>query len=251
MAKRNADGTTTEKKDEKTPEQIQKELDDKAAALEVKEKELADKEAALKTTTPITVPQNEPSEEQWVDLEAQYGMPREELRKNHKLIVSIVAPIAAENARLRREMSVDKNVKTAVAELAGKDPQFSKYEKFVHEYLEDVSAEDKADPARLKKQLDKAVFYAKGRAPQAPKKGERELPEVDKNLEEDEEARRSKEEMFGVHEGDGKVIRSFKIKVEKKVPDEYRDKHAHPDGIGILVDERAEWDEGVAQRPRA
>jgi hypothetical protein len=250
-----ADGTTTGTQEKKTPEEIQKELADKQTALEKKEKELADKEAELeaskKSTKTAPAPDAEPTEEQWQDLEAQYGMPREEIKKNHKLIVSVVAPIAQENARLKAQLAVDKNVKTALKDLASSEPQFSKLEKFVNEYLEDVSEADKADPARLKKAMEKAVFYAKGKAPKADKKNEREVPEVDKHLEDDEQARhtRNKDEFYGVHEGDGKVIRAFKIKVDKKVPDDYREKHAHPDGEGgILVDERAEWDEAVAKR---
>ena len=84
---------------------------------------------------------------------------------------NVVARVRAQESRRaedeRTEARADINVRDAVEALVESDPQAAKLKGGIREYLADVSASDKADPAKLKRHLSKAVTYAKGKAPSA------------------------------------------------------------------------------------
>ena len=94
-------------------------------------------------------------DEDWKHLEEKFGRTRSE----------ILTQVEAQESN-RRSLDLDARLKVADAldELTEKDPQFNKFKSYLKEYLADVPMEDKLDPAKLQRHMDKAKVYARGKA---------------------------------------------------------------------------------------
>lgn len=94
-------------------------------------------------------------DEDWKHLEEKFGRTRSE----------ILTQVEAQESN-RRSLDLDARLKVADAldDLTEKEPQFNKLKSHIKEYLSDVSMEDKLDPAKLQRHIDKAKVYARGKA---------------------------------------------------------------------------------------
>ena len=198
---------------------------------------------ALKARPAAPVADQPLTDEQWASLEEQTGMPRKQIEATWNMAQTAAGKARAEVVSLRTDLAVERAKK---AEQRA-DPAFGKLEKWVDEYLADVSDADKADPAKLAKHMGKAKLYAKGAAREAdpnsrvpgsrvpPPPGGKVLVNVDK-----EEGATMKEEVFeDPHRG-------IRLTVRPRVSDAYRKKNAHPDVEGgVMIRDRDEWDKGA------
>lgn len=189
----------------------------------------------------------EPSEDQWLKLEAEYGKTRDEIKSDWKLIQRTVAPLQAELNTYRTRDAAVEAVRLAKEGMKAEDPQFPKFERFVDEYLSDIPLADKADPDRLKRHMDRAVHFARGKA-RATDKSFREDPD------ETRESGASQEEKDSAAEGFGEfAIAGMPLTItnEKMVPDDFRKRHAHPEQKeGVRMNERARWNDNTPKKPR-
>lgn len=186
----------------------------------------------------------EPSEEQWATLETKYEMTRDEIKKHWKLVNAANAGIAAELQGYRLKDAATETTNAAKMKAAKADPQYSKYADLVDEYLADLTLAERADPARMEKHMDRAVNFARGKARSAKRPGIDENTIRDTGDSKDNKAG----EGFGYMEVAGIPLQ---INVEKKVPDEYRKLHSHPEREGaVLMNERQKWNEQIPKKPR-
>lgn len=109
-----------------------------------------------------------PSERERVEIETGMKMDDIILRVEHQEVL-----------RSNQSTQAKLNVVDALDAAQEKDPQVHKLRAHMKEYLEDVSLEDKADPERLRRHIEKAKVFARGRLaergtrtpPPAPGKG--------------------------------------------------------------------------------
>ena len=238
---------TKEEEAKKKIEDDKKSAEKLTAELEQLKKENTELKAAAENDPdpdpePTPAP-NEPTEAQWGELERKYGMERDEIKRQWPLIQAAIEPVRQENAQLKASQNAERNVATARKVFIGKDKQAKKLLPYVDEYLADVAPDVKADPKRLAKEMERAVRFARGSVPPSELAGgRRTIPEgdtvvVDDDLTNDDE----KDGAFY----DTHVDRDHKIrmKVERKVDKEYRNRHAHPEHEGgVLIREQDEWE---------
>lgn len=189
-----------------------------------------------------------PTEDQWTKLESEYGMTRDEIQNQWKLIQRTTAPMMAELNTYKARDAANEAVRLAKEGLKVDDPQFPKFERFVDEYLSDLSVSDKADPEKLKRHMDRAVHFARGKARSTDKSY---------NQEESNQTRDSgttQEEKDNAAQGFGEfAIAGMPLTItnEKMVPDDFRKRHQHPDQKeGVRMNERAHWNERIPKKPR-
>jgi hypothetical protein len=185
----------------------------------------------------------EPSEDQWVSLEAKYEMTRDEIKKHWKLVTAANAGIASELNAYRLKDAANEITNAAKLKAAKADPQYPKYSDLVDEYLADLSLAERADPAKMEKHMDRAVNFARGKARAAKRPG------LDTDTIRDNSGEDNKDgEGFGMMEISGLPLQ---INVEKKVPDDYRKLHTHPERPGaVLMNERQKWNDQIPKKPR-
>lgn len=189
----------------------------------------------------------EPTEDQWVKLEAEYGMTRDEIKKSWKLIQRTTLPLQAKLATYETRDAATEAVRLAKEGIKAEDPQFPKFERFVDEYLNDIPLADKADADRLKRHMDRAVHYARGKA-RATDKTFREDPDETRDTGATAEEKANAEQGFGEFAIAGMPLT---IQNDKLVPDDFRKRHQHPEQKeGVRMNERARWNEGVPKKPR-
>lgn len=95
------------------------------------------------------------TDEEWEPIEKKYGQTRGE----------IMARMEAKEAKTSAaRMEARSNVAEALDDAAALDPQVNKLKVYMKEFLSDVSLEDKLDPEKLKRHVEKAKVYARGRA---------------------------------------------------------------------------------------
>lgn len=186
----------------------------------------------------------EPTDEQWATLETKYDMTRDEIKKHWKLVNAANAGIAAELQGYRMKDAATETTNAAKNKAAKADPQYPKYADLVDEYLADVPLAERADPVRMEKHMDRAVNYAKGKARSAKRPG------LDENT--IRESGASKEDKdgdeFGYMEISGLPLQ---INVEKRVDDDFRKTHSHPERPGaVLMNERKKWNDQIPKKPR-
>jgi|CXWL01.1.fsa_nt_gi hypothetical protein len=194
-----------------------------------------------------TTAQAEPSEEQWVKLEEEYGMDRAAIRNTWKLAQRVAAPLAAELNAYKTKDAASDAVRAAKAAAASNDAQFPKYEAHVDEYLSDLSVAEKSDPTRMAKHMERAVLYAQGKA---RKQGSFRDTEDHDTIKDGmtQEQRDDVKAGFGVMEIQGMPLT---IDVEKRVPDDYRKLNADTQREGaVRMNERSKWSAGVPVKPR-
>ncbi len=186
----------------------------------------------------------EPSEDQWVSLEAKYEMTRDEIKKHWKLVNAANAGIAAELQGYRLKDAATEATTAAKAKAAKSDPQFPKYADLVDEYLADVPLAERADPVKMEKHMDRAVNFARGKARSAKRPG----LDQDTIRETGSEKDNKDGEGFGYMEVSGLPLQ---INVEKRVDDDFRKTHSHPERPGaVLMNERKKWNDQIPKKPR-
>ena len=189
----------------------------------------------------------EPTEDQWVKLESEYDMTRDEIKKSWKLIQRTTAPLHAKLATYETRDAATEAVRLAKEGIKAEDPQFPKFERFVDEYLNDISLNDKADPERLKRHMDRAVHFARGKA-RSTDKSFREDPDETREAGQSDEDKANAEQGFGEFAVAGMPLT---ITNEKLVPDDFRKRHKHPEQKeGVRMNERSRWNDGVPKKPR-
>jgi len=128
------------------------------------------------------------------------------------------------------------NVRDAIDDLVDRDPQAAKLKGGVREYLADIPDSEKADPARLKKHIAKAVIYAKGKAgvPAPARSGARQ----ERSPRPDEEGG----EAEAVDAKSGKInpgsyeFNGLKLEIKELLPKDKMAKIRHPEHpTGILI----------------
>lgn len=188
-----------------------------------------------------------PTEEQWVKLEAEYDMTRDEIQKQWKLLQRATSPLAAELSTYKARDAANEAVRVAKEGIKADDPQFPKFERYVDEYLSDISIGDKADPERLKRHMDRAVHFARGKA-RSEDKTFREEAETTRDTGSSQEEKDNAAQGFGEFQVAGMPLT---ITNDKLVPDDFRKRHQHPEQKeGVRMNERARWNEGVPKKPR-
>jgi hypothetical protein len=108
------------------------------------------------------------SDEQWGTIEARTGKDKATIIREYK-----------DYELTNRQNSIDAKTNTSemLQDAIEANPKLIKLRASIKEFMEDVPLADKLDPAKLKRQMDKAITYAKGKhmtsAPEtpAPKKG--------------------------------------------------------------------------------
>lgn len=189
----------------------------------------------------------EPTEDQWVKLEAEYDMTRDEIKKSWKLIQRTTLPLQAKLATYETRDAAQEAVRLAKEGIKAEDPQFPKFERFVDEYLNDIPLADKANADSLKRHMDRAVHFARGKA-RATDKTFREDPETTRESNQSPEEKADAEAGFGTFEIAGMPLT---VQNDKLVPDDFRKRHQHPEQKeGVRMNERARWAEGVPKKPR-
>jgi hypothetical protein len=187
----------------------------------------------------------EPTDEQWGALETKYEMTRDEIKKHWKLVNAANAGIAAELQGYRLKDAASETTSAALRKAAKADPQFPKYADLVDEYLADLSLSEKADPVKMEKHMDRAVNYARGKARAAKRPG---IQDLDQTRDAGEGADNKDGEGFGMMEVAGLPLQ---IHVEKRVDDDFRKTHSHPERPGaVLMNERKKWNDQIPKKPR-
>lgn len=234
---------------EKERERSAKLQRDNERAEEERERARKDEEARLaRTRADVEASKNaEPTEEQWVALEAEYEMDRKQIRAAWKIAQKANAPLHAELQTLRARDASSEAVRLAKEHIRANDPQLPKYERFVDEYLADIPMADKADPDKLKRHMERAVHFGRGKA-----RAEKVLrDDGDETISEGGGTEKEKE---AAKSGFGEFAISgmpLTIKNERLVPDDFRKRHAHPDKDGaVRMDEKARWKEQIPVKPR-
>lgn len=189
----------------------------------------------------------EPSEDQWLKLEAEYGKTRDEIKSDWKLIQRITLPLQAKLATYETRDAAQEAVRLAKEGIKAEDPQFPKFERFVDEYLADIPLADKANADSLKRHMDRAVHFARGKA-RATDKNFREDTETIRESGASAEEKADAEAGFGTFEIAGMPLT---VQNDKLVPDDFRKRHQHPEQKeGVRMNERARWNDGVPKKPR-
>ncbi len=188
-----------------------------------------------------------PTEDQWVKLEEEYSMTRDEIQKQWKLIRRANAPLEAELGTYKAKEAAGEAVRAAKAAVKAEDAQFPKFEAHIDEYLADVPLAEKADPDRLKKHMDRAVHFARGKA-RSTDKTYREDVDNTRDSGATQEEKDDAAQGFGTFEISGMPLT---VENQKLVPDDFRKRHQHPEQKeGVRMNERARWKEGVPVKPR-
>lgn len=165
--------TVVETKAEETPvaevaEEVAEEAAPETPAVDERDTELARLRAeneTLKTVRPaqpqvVARPQitssdlSRLSDQEWADIEEKTG-------KNRDVILAGVRSQEAERRSLESEARW--RVAEALDDAVEKDPQIHKLKVHMREYLSDIPLEDRADADKLKRHMDKAKVFARGR----------------------------------------------------------------------------------------
>lgn len=200
-----------------------------------KEREQEDRERASKNTGPTITS---------YQLEAMTDAERENVEKVTGMdFATVVRRVRAqEQAKSEAErvsMTAESNVRAAIDDLIEENPQAIKLKKHIREYMADISDADKADRAKLKRHIERAFTYAKGKEgvttarPAGRENGIRRGDNPDGGGEGDGNARKDKfldDVKPGVYQfGD------FRLRIEDLPPEVKKrvEKSEHPNGIKI------------------
>ena len=226
---------------------LQRDKEARDKELEDKRKEDQERDRRARADAAAAAAQ-QPSEEQWVKLEEEYGMDRAAIQNQWKLIQRTTAPLVAELNTYKTRDAANEAVRLAKEGLKAEDPQFPKFERFVDEYLGDISLSDKANPEALKRHLDRAVHYARGKARSTDKSFRDEDHDTTRDSGATQEEKDNAAQGFGEFAIAGMPLT---ITNEKMVPDDFRKRHQHPEQKeGVRMNERARWNDGVPKKPR-
>ncbi len=156
-----------------------------------------------------------------------------------KIAAHVAAPAYHKAALLEQALLVERTVNSAKSVARANDPQFSKLEGYVDEYLSMIGPEDKSDPAKLKTHMERASFYARGKmGAQAGPQGGRQSPPptASRNDMQDDKHEPAGPETYATVDG------KTSITIVKRVKPEIMKMHAHPAIEGaVLIDPKDEW----------
>ena len=165
------------------------------------------------------------SEEDRTKLEEQTG------RTFNTMLAQVSATERRQETAKREALEARIAVNDAIDSAVEKDPRVSRYRSGIREYFEDVSASDKLDEAKMKRHMDRAVVFARGKmadaAPRVARREEDKLkggkvdrknqkPTDDEEEDVNEEDASDKEVPYGTTRFSDDV----KISLERKVPKE-------------------------------
>lgn len=163
----------------------------------------------------------------------------EKLEAVSKIATAAAMPGWQKAQQLEQELQLERTMNRAKKEAQAKDSQFSKLEAHVDEYFDNVSTEDKLNPEKMKKHMEIAKTYAKGKIGVVAPSGRR-VESPTPRVSEDEESTEGR--VFDKPEvhttKDGKIRMVSTPRVSQKV----RERHAHPDyENGVQIDPTEEW----------
>lgn len=167
------------------------------------------------------------SEEEWATIEEKTGRNRAEILANVER-----QEIARDNAELKARI----NVQDAIEEAVAADATVGRLKAGIREYLAEVPLEDRGDPERLKRHMERAKTYARGKlagqggggAPAKPRGAAVEEPGPDAG--EGEEGEETPAVRGGaVKPGAEIAVGKLRLKVSDLIPPERRTKMKHPD----------------------
>lgn len=231
------------KLEEMSKEELQAELKSQQEATRVLEKEKSDLAKAIEAGKRDN---DEPNEAQWGALEKKFDMTREELTRSYEFHRQAAAPLYAQLQRADIQRTAAANSATLIEKIKEADPQYPKFATHVKEYLADVSELEMADPEKAQKHLDRAVHFARGKARSLG--GDNPGGQITDNTSPDKDDTNPAE-----YWGEAKAsFAPLTIVLEKRVEDDYRKLHQHPDPDqkgAIMVNEKAEWKRQTPQRP--
>ena len=162
-----------------------------------------------------------------------------------KIAAHVAAPAYKMVNELKLELGVEKAVGRAKREALAADPQFSKLETHVDEYLADIPPSDKMDPTKLKAHMERATFFAKGKVGVANDRRQPPPARVKDDGGDDfmDEGDKTKDDPLSKgperwETRDGKT----RLTIEPLVSNEVRKMHKHPDIDGaVRIDSKEEW----------
>ncbi len=161
-----------------------------------------------------------------------------------KIAAHVAAPAYQKAAVLEQELKVERAVNSAKKAALAADPQFSKLEAHVDEFLDSVPVYEKTDPEKLKGHMERATFYARGKmGVSAPQR--RTTPTTQTREEDPQKVEGGMKGPEFYQTQDGKVS----ITITPRVTDAVRKMHSHPviEG-GVQIDPREEWKGPVFQK---
>ena len=163
----------------------------------------------------------------------------EKLEAVSKIATAAAIPAWQKVSALEQELKVEKTINSAKKDALAADPQFQKLEAHVDEYLDNVSVDDKIDPAKMKKHMEIATVYARGKmgskAPQA-RTAAVQQPPTPKGEEDDGMGTDNFNKPEVWETKDGKV----RMVVSPRVSQKTRAMHTR-DGGGVQIDVKEEW----------
>lgn len=166
-------------------------------------------------------------EEQREAVEKQAGMP----------FTKVMATVRAQEADSRRKSDVAQHarlsVREAIEDAVDADPQVAKLKGHIKDYLADITDEQKADPARLKVLMKKAVTYAKGAAGVTVRTGK---PKVDPKGPRPDDEPAFSEDDDDIKPGVYDFKNGLRIRIEDKIPPKRRAQIKHPEQkYGVIL----------------
>jgi len=163
-----------------------------------------------------------------------------------RIAAHVAAPALQKAMILEQELKVEKTVNAAKKQAQVNDPQFVKLEAHVDEYLDGIPVQDKMDPEKLSKHMERATFYAKGKMG-VSQQGKRatppaQTPKADEG-QEDKVTSLNQTETWETKDGKTRLV------IHPRVKAEIRAMHAHP-GIqdAVQMDPRDEWRGPIFQK---
>lgn len=190
----------------------------------------------------------EPTDAQWLALEKRFGMDRDEIKRGWEFHRQLSAPLYAKIAQHEVKSAAEANVETLLDKAKAGDSQYPKYAAHVKEFLADVSASDLADPAKAEKLVDRAINFGRGKA--RTMGGDNPGGRIeDEGSRGDGKGTETPDEHWGAVKAEFAPL-SFNL--EKRVPDEYRAMHKHPDPAqkgAVQINETQEWKNQIPVRP--
>jgi hypothetical protein len=264
----------------------------KAADLEAKLNEAnvararAEGEAEALRRVPATTPATPaaPTEEQWQAMESESGMTRSQIQSNARLMNAMLAPLK-EEARAARLDAAEARAEAAKAKAAAKSerslarieedfygthPALAGHKGDIADFLADYSEEDRNDPKKLSKLLEKARVYVRGKVREdmtTRRRGGNDEPEARTTRRQvgderpaglDDDDGDNREERLNLDDLDNDGAKMLITRLHRnpgnmgdKFDDERKEledalKNAQrPDGLGVRIDSREEFARGA------
>ncbi len=214
--------------------------DDEIAKLKAENKTLKNVQVTVMPHPPAAAPPRAMTQEELQKQAEDLGFTDpKQLESISKIAAHVAAPAYQKALVLEQMLNVERTVNAAKRAAQADDPQFTKLEPAIEEYLADIPPEDKLNPAKLKTHMERAIFFAKGKMGVASVTRRSVPPEPtpkSQETESDKGAIMTGPETWTTR--DGKVS----ITIEPKISDKVRKMHRHPDILdAVQIDSEEEW----------